>query len=137
MHRLKFAPLFCIIFLPGVTLSQGTHLDVQAALDWQLPQNKCEFKLKRSNVTSGVERKYKKAVKKYKKCIAAYLTGLALEQKKMVAVAQHGLTREQAELIMGNMKVIQSVLQSAGAPPAAPSDEVSLDTTEFQQTRHH
>lgn len=132
MPRLKIASMFSIIFLPAITLAQGIHPDVQAALDWQLPQNKCEFKLKRSNVASGLERKYKKAVKKYKKCLTTYLTGLALEQKKLVAVAQHGLSQEQANIIMGNMKDIQSVIRKAGPPPAAPPAEVPLDTTEFQ-----
>ena len=37
MPRLKIASLFSIIFLPAITLAQGIHPDVQAALDWQLP----------------------------------------------------------------------------------------------------
>ena len=52
----------------------------------------------------------------------------------MVAVAQHGLSQEQANIIMENMKDIQSVIQKVEPPPAAPTAEVPLDTTEFQQT---
>ena len=121
MNRLKITPLLGLIFLPVLVPAQEVHPEVQAALDWQPPKNECKFKLKRSNVVSGMERKYKRAVKKYEKCIGNYLTGLAAEREKMMAVAHHGLTQAQADIIMGHMRDIQTTIQmsrsqSAGQP---------------------
>jgi len=118
MHRLKTASLLSLIFLPAAVLAQEIHPDVQAALDWQLPKNECKFKLKRSSNVTGMERKYKRAMKKYEKCIGHYVTGLALEQKKMRAVAQHGLTQAQADTIMGHMRDIQTLLQMSESQSA-------------------
>ena len=116
-----FLKLLGLIFLPVLVPAQEVHPEVQAALDWQLPKNECKFKLKRSSVASGMERKYKRAMKKYEKCIGKYLTGLAAEREKMMAVAHHGLTQAQADIIMGHMRDIQTTIQmsrsqSAGQP---------------------
>ena len=121
MNRLKITPLLGLIFLPVLVPAQEVHPEVQAALDWQLPKNECKFKLKRSSVVSGMERKYKRAMKKYEKCIGNYLTGLAAEREKMMTVPHHGLTQAQADIIMGHMRDIQTTIQmsrsqSAGLP---------------------
>ena len=121
MNTLKITSLLGLIFLPAVVLAQEVHAEVQTALDWQLPKNECKFKLKRSSVTSGMERKYKRAMKKYEKCIGNYLTGLAAEREKMMAVVHHGLTPAQADIIMRHMQGIQTIIQmsrsqSAGQP---------------------
>ena len=108
---LRLTSLLGLIFLSAGVLAQDVHPEVQAALDWQLPENKCEFKLKPSRVESDMERKYKKAMKKFKKCTGKYTTGLAEEQQKMMAVAHHGLTQAQADIIMGHMLNIKKVTQ--------------------------
>ena len=107
----KIVSLISLICLPVVVVAQEVHPEVQAALDWQLPENKCEFEFKPSRVDSGMERKFNKAMKKYKKCAGKYQTGLAEEQQKMMAVAQHGLTQAQADIIMGHMAHIKKVSQ--------------------------
>ena len=118
MNRL-ITSLLGLIFLPAVVMAQEVHPDVQTALDWQLPKNECKFKLERSSDTTGMDRKYKRAMKKYEKCIGNYLTGLAVEREKMMAVARHGITQEQADIIMGHMRGIQTIIQMSESQAAA------------------
>jgi len=110
-------------------IAQDVHPDVQVALDWKLPAHDCEPPtVKQSHVTSGQERKYKKAAQKYEKCMNKYKSGLVEDQKKMMGSAVHGLTQDQADIIMSNMKAIQKILQPEILPPvsAVELDDPSL-----------
>jgi len=114
--------LFTMAFLPGVVMAEEVHAahpEIQAALDWQLPENTCKFKYKRTNV-GGSDRRYNKALKKYTNCNDDYLTGLAVTRNKMMALADHGLTREQTHIIMTHMAVIKIILERSGSPSAVP-----------------
>lgn len=114
---------FCLLLLPLAVIAQDVHPDVHAALDWKLPAHDCEPpRVKQSHVTSGQERKYKKAAQKYEKCMNKYKSGLVEDQKKMMVSATHGLTQDQADIIMGHMKVIQKILQPDILPPVSAVD---------------
>lgn len=108
----RLTTLLGIIFMSAVVLAQDVHPEVQAALDYQMPNHECDFKVKSSGVVSQSRRKIKKAMKKYTKCTEGYKSGLAAEQKKMMGVAQHGLTQEQANIIMGHLSRIQFILDT-------------------------
>lgn len=110
----------CLLLLPLAGYAQDVHPDIQAALDWQLPANDCKPPvIKQSNVTSGQERKLKRAAKKYEKCLGKYRAILGEEQQKMMDSAVHGLTQDQADTIMWHLKVIQKVLQPATVAPVS------------------
>ena len=115
----RLLSLLSLVLLPVCVLGQDVHPEVQAALDWQMPNNECEFKVKRTNV-GGTDRNFQKAVKKYEKCIEKYLAGLAAERDKMMSVAHHGLTQEQADTIMGHMGAISIILNRSGAGSVVP-----------------
>ncbi len=119
--------LFALVSLPLVVLAESVHPDVQAALDWQMPENECEFKIRRTNVGGREDRLYKKAMKKYEKCIASYLAGLAAEREKMMAVAHHGLTQAQADTILTHMGVIKIVMQRSKLKSVVPDAIRELD----------
>lgn len=109
-----------LLLLPLAGITQEIHPDVQAALDWQLPKNDCKPpSVKPSHVTTGQERKLIKATKKYEKCMNKYRAILAEDHQKMMDSAAHGLTQDQADTIMGHIKVIQKVLQPLPVPPVS------------------
>lgn len=112
MNMKRLTLIFYLLLLPLTGITQEVHPDVQAAMDWELPVHDCEPPtIKQSHVTSGQDRKYKKAAKKYEKCMNKYKAGLVEDQIEMMDCAVHGLTQDQANVIMGHMKLIQSIIQ--------------------------
>jgi hypothetical protein len=109
-----------LLLLPVAGLTQEIHPDVQAAIDWQLPENDCKPpSLKQSHVTTGQERKLERATRKYEKCMSEYRAILAEDQQKMMDSAAHGLTQSQADTIMGHIKIIQKVMEPVTVPPVS------------------
>lgn len=119
--------LFALVCLPVVVLAESVHPDVQAALDWQMPENECEFKIRRTNVGGREDRLYKKAMKKYEKCNASYLAGLASEREELMAVAHHGLTQAQADTILTHMGVIEIVIKRSKPESVVPDAIREID----------
>ncbi len=129
----RLLPLLSLLLLPVCVLGQNVHPEVQAALDWQIPKNECEFRGKRTNV-GGTDRKFKRAMKKYTKCNEKYLTGLVAAREKMMGVAHHGLTQEQADIIMGHMGAIAIILKRSESVSAVPeSIREANQTADFNQ----
>lgn len=130
----RILPLLSLLFLPVCVLGQDVHPEVQAALDWQIPKNECEFRVKRTNVGGGTDRSFQKAMKKHKKCNEKYLAGLVAEREKMMGVAHHGLTQEQADIIMGHMGAIAIILKRSRSASAVPeSIREANQTADFNE----
>ena len=131
-------PMLMSLVLPINALAQDTHPEVQAALDWTLPPHNCvppEIKASHDS-TSGTERKYKKAKKKFEKCYDGYKADLIEQQQSMIGVAKHGLNQEQADIIMKNMKLIQSIVTSGYIQPTAQLIEIPHEDMEIQVIHH-
>jgi len=129
----RILPLLSLLFLPVCVLGQDVHPEVQAALDWQIPKNECEFRVKRTNV-GGTDRSFQRAMKKHTKCNEKYLAGLVAEREKMMGVAHHGLTQEQADIIMGHMGVIAIILKRSRSESAVPeSIREANQTADFNE----
>ena len=129
--------LFCLVLLPLTAIAEDLHPEVQAALDWQIQPTQCNPPIiKRSNIVTGTERRIKKAQKKYKKCIDNYIDGLLEDYSKMMGVAKHGLTQQQADIIMGHLKLIQSVLVRDESRQVALPAEQPPTNLEVPVTRH-
>ena len=130
----RILPLLSLLFLPVCVLGQDVHPEVQAALDWQIPKNECEFRVKRTNVGGGTDRSFQKAMKKHTKCNEKYLAGLVAEREKMMGVAHHGLTQEQADIIMGHMGAIAIMLKRRRSASAVPeSIREANQTADFNE----
>jgi hypothetical protein len=79
-----------------------------------------------------VNRKYEKTIAEYTKCNESYLNGLAEAQTEMMAVAHHGLTQQQADIIVGYMAAIQTILQTNQRESVVPlSIRESNQTADF------
>jgi hypothetical protein len=73
-------------------------------------------------------------MKKYTKCNEKYLAGLVAEREKMMGVAHHGLTQEQADIIMGHMGTIAIILKRSESVSAVPeSIREANQTADFNQ----
>lgn len=84
----------------------------------------------------GKDRKYKKAAKKYQKCMNEYKDGLAKDQQKMMASTQHGLNQEQADKIMGNMKIIQAILQPIAPNQSNVNNYTTNEDIDLKDSQH-
>ena len=99
---------------------------VQAALDWQLPENSCI----KPNLTGdsaaivdslGVTSSYhvdgyklgrhKRKLKRWQKCAKSYRKDLMADFENLKSSAQYGLTQDQAKQILGKMALIQTALR--------------------------
>jgi hypothetical protein len=122
----------CMIAV-SLPLQAEVHPDVQAALDWQFPEHNCVMKkVTRSGDPTTRERKMKKAVRKFKKCFSSYEEELKSEEAKLLASAEHGLSKPQAEVIAGHINRIRWVLtKGADAVDEAQNpgdDKILVDT---------
>ncbi len=131
-------PILTLVLLPLPVLGQDVHPEVQRALNWTLTPHECvPPKVRASHdSSSGNERKYNKAKKKFEKCVDSYKADLINEQQEMMGVAQHGLTQQQADIIMANMKHIQSVVTRKVGQPTTQLVEVPHEDTVIQVIDH-
>ena len=127
--KLKVLSLSAVmLFAPAITSgATDLHPKVQAALDWTLPDNRCEQpKLpgagkdvvdttgasNREGVDSYKLSRFNRAETRWKKCVVKYKKGLLKEFDELKNSAQYGLTEPQAKAILAKMATIQSVIES-------------------------
>jgi hypothetical protein len=136
MKALRFCG-FLILLIPAISMAE-THAKVQAALDYQLPENACGTKPKSfessgeaigtpiqdsssssifegsgaeevSDVDGYTRKRQERKVARWKNCTKKYKSGLLEDMEELKASAQHGLTPEQANIILANLANIQQV----------------------------
>ncbi len=124
-----------LLLLPGLAFAESPK-SVQAALDYQVPENICSKPrvitneavvaapvqdassvsfFEGSNTANvsdidgySLERQARKE-KRWRKCLAEYKEGLLDDMGRLKGSAQHGLTQAQAHTIVTNMALIQRV----------------------------
>ena len=123
----KFRLLFVLLLVLPFYSEAETHARVQEALDWELPVNNCKkpkMVARSSNVNDGqgdrevtdvdsytIER-YERKQERWESCLGEYKEALLVELAKMKDCAQYGLTRAQADIILGKMALMQKVYLS-------------------------
>ena len=136
MKALRFC-YFLILLIPAISFAE-THAKVQAALDYQLPENACGTKPKSfessgeaigkpvqesggltyfegsgadeiSDIDSYTRKRQERKVTRWKNCTKEYKSGLLEDMEELKASAQHGLTQPQANIILANLANIQQV----------------------------
>ena len=125
---MKSLALCCALWLMVPVYAQSElHEGVQAALDWELPDNTCKkprLDVVSSNVVDGegsrtqtdvdsytIDR-YLRKEKRRKSCVEKYKAGLMENFGTLRNSAQYGLTQAQADIILGKLALIQSVYLS-------------------------
>ena len=135
MKALRFCSIL-ILLTPALTFAE-IHPKVQAALDYQVPENTCGVKPKSfestgevvgapiedpssttifegtgademSDIDTNTRRRQERKMKRWKKCTAKFKEGLLVDMEDLKASAQHGLTQAQADIILANMAKIQT-----------------------------
>ena len=136
MKALRFCG-FLILLMPAISFAE-TDAKVQAALDYQLPENACGTKPKSfessgeaigtpiqdssstsifegsgadeiSDVDGYTRKRQERKVARWKNCTKKYKSGLLEDMEELKASAQHGLTQPQANIILANLANIQQV----------------------------
>ena len=126
---------FLILLIPAISFAEN-HPKVQAALDYQLPENTCGTKPKSfeasgeaigtpiqdpsstsifegsgaeemSDVDSYTRKRQERKMARWKNCTREYKSGLLADMEALKASAQHGITQPQANIILENMATIQ------------------------------
>ena len=124
---------YLVIAVGSLTMSLGeiasakstTPDKVQSALDWQLPESECTKPVLRgksfaiidgsgdrvqTDVDSYTLGRQERKMKRYSSCVTAYTQVLNSDFESLKGSAQYGLTKDQANTIMGKMKLIQSTI---------------------------
>ena len=134
MKALRFCS-FLILLMPALSFAE-TRSNVQAALDYQLPENTCSAKPKSfessgevigkpvqasgslnvfegsgademSDIDSYTRKRQERKMVRWKNCTKEYKSGLLEDMEELKASAQHGLTPPQANIILANLANIQ------------------------------
>ena len=139
MPRAKILCLTILIAAFGSASAeeQKVHNKVQAALDWELPPNGCtepkirgvgtglineEGATQTYDVDSYQIGRFGRKQKRWHSCVSKYKDALLDDFTELKNSAQHGLTQQQADIILGKMALIQSALRSPNGFPPAPED---------------
>lgn len=117
MRKLKIC-CAVMILTPGIAFGAEMHRDVKAAMNYNLPEIECN----QPNLSSSSKDPYKierleRAQKRWLKCVKKHKKGLVKDFAKLKASASHGLTDEQAKLILEKMSLIQSAVESPTGVP--------------------
>jgi hypothetical protein len=127
---------FIFLMLGPTTVIAETHEKVEAALNYQTPENTCEKPTKFANTdtrtapqqsagssdyfsgsstasTSDTDsytiRRLEKKEEKWRKCVDQYKSTLLEDMQTLKSSAQFGLTQEQADMIVAKMLAIQNI----------------------------
>lgn len=136
--------LLSLTSVAQATDQQKVHPEVRKALAWTLPVNSCKEPKAigalvdvsnegadsgpRSDVDSYTLDRFKRKERRWKKCVDKYKDGLQDDFERLRGSAQHGLTQPQADAILSNMKLIQSVLMTPNGLPVPADTEVAPDS---------
>ena len=137
-YRVNRIGLVCALALivPGLSIAEETqkaetqkvetHKKVQAALDYDIPPNKCSkpksllqiTAVNNDGATSVLDvdsyqlDRVKRKEKRWQSCLKKYKRALLEDFTELKDSAQYGLTQGQANTILGKMADIQSVIMS-------------------------
>lgn len=128
--------VWLLLVLPTFAFAE-VHIAVQEAMDYQVPENTCskprgvegtinasppparqagtaEFFVgssdsEVSDMDSYTRKRLQNKERRWKKCVANYKAGLLEDMETLKGSAAYGITKEQAEIILGNMAAIQKV----------------------------
>lgn len=135
MHKLAKLTCASLIVAPSICFAADIHPEVQKALDYSLPELTCSKPdlpgaskdvidpatgaVNRADVDSYTLGRFERAEKRWKKCVTKYKKGLMQDFERLKSSASHGLTQEQANAIMANMKRIQEAVVSPTGEPTS------------------
>ncbi len=138
-----------LLVLYPMSSSAETHPAVQAALDYEIPTHQCgdpivlpgdtevtaqqnsagQASFFEGSSTASVSdtdhysrKRLERKGKRQKKCVAKYKKGLLSDMETLKGSASHGLTQEQANTILGHIKLIQEVYMSPNGVLVADSE---------------
>jgi len=127
MYR-KIGICFVVLWINPVTAAEIAHEKVQEALNWQLPMIECnrprsismnsaedpaEGGKAQTDVDSYTIGRYERKKKRWIVCVDKYKAALMDDYEQLKRSAQHGLTKAQADIILGKMSQLQSAYMSA------------------------
>jgi len=129
-----------LLLLPSLSFAE-THEKVQAAMDYELPENTCvkpkKFVRKTevvgapmpasgavpifegsgadeiTDMDSHTINRLKRKEERWHACVSDFKTTLLNDMEELKASAQYGLTQDQANIILGKMAQIQKVYMTA------------------------
>lgn len=134
MYRFRNWGFLLLTMLPAVAESE-THEKVQAALAWEVPVNTCkkprmiavaskvaaaEGDISQVDVDTYTIKRYERKEKRWQSCVDKYKKPLLDDMEKLKGSAQYGLTKDQAEVILGKMAQLQAVYVSPEGRVDAP-----------------
>ncbi len=109
------------------TVEAAIHAKVQQALDWELPALECtKPKIRgagiaitdgsgdrtQTDVDSYTLARNERKMKRWNTCVSNYKQRLNTDFETLKDCAQYGLTKDQANIILGKMKLIQTTIIS-------------------------
>lgn len=137
MHRLLL--LLFVFTVTPVSAEQALHREVEWALGWTIPQNKCtkpnmvshSYNVKDeegsrpvTDVDSYAINRYERKEKRWEKCVDRYKKTLLEDLERLKGSAQYGLTQDQANQILEHMAMLQQVYLSDGGRLAEESESI-------------
>ncbi|NKC00726.1 MAG: hypothetical protein GKR90_19835 [Pseudomonadales bacterium] len=107
-----------LVLMIGFLISPGvaadTHPEVAWSLGYSVPEHKCVKPRMRKSNTEGQTDRFQRKVARFANCVKKYQTGLIADHQRILASAEHGLTKGQAEQLVGSLKSIEQSLVSLG-----------------------
>ena len=123
---MRTAKFFLVILVFSGSVFADVHPEVQKSLDYQLPASDCgdepmlrgvntfrdnAEKAAQTDVDHYTRKRHERRHKRWSKCNDKYRDGLLKDFGQLKDSAKHGMTQEQAQVVLGHMKSIQDVLR--------------------------
>jgi len=123
MRKLKIC-CAVMILTPSIAFGAETHPDVKEAMSYNLPEITCN-RPKPSAASRDPHKlgRFERAQKRWLKCVKKHKKVLVTDFVKLKASASHGLTDEQAKLIMQKLSEIQSAVESPTGVPLPKAED--------------
>ena len=113
----------------SVNVQAEVHPEVQKSLDYKMPRSTCgdeptlrgvstfrdnAEKAAQTDVDHYTRKRHERKHKRWSRCNDKHRDRLMDDFTRLKDSAQHGMTQEQAQVVLGHMKSIQDVLQPKG-----------------------
>ena len=107
--------------------AETPHAEVTWSLSYEIPDVTCvKPRLRKSNEVAGRDIRRKRRLTRYMNCVKQYQTGLIKDHQRIVAAAEHGLSKEQGLAFVDVLKKIETRLESVNSDSAVLPEWVEL-----------
>ena len=105
-----------------------TNTEVEWVLGYEIPAHDCKKpKLRQSNQNADQISRFQRQSKRYARCVAEYQTGIIEDHQRIIAAAEHGISKDQTQIFVEKLRNIEATVVELGGSAGSSIDPLEAE----------